>query len=526
MTRTPFDPRKSAAFQAAAQGTAPPLSPDQERALIEQAALTPIPSAAGNGGGQTKPISVRQVNALLAATLADHLPTTFYIQGEISNFRTYDRGHAFFTLKEPGAELPCVCWKDTLARMKFKPQDGLAVIARGSIKLYEPQGRVQLYVEEIIPKGLGSLELAFRELYEKLRNEGLFDPAHKRPLPRLPQHVAIITSRTGDVLHDVLTTAYRRFPGLHTMLLPVRVQGDQAAPDIIRAITALNHFRIQNSEFRIDLILLVRGGGSLEDLWAFNDEALARAIFASQIPIATGIGHEPDTTIADLVGDLRGPTPTGITELTIPDVRVLIRQLSAHALTLTRDFRRQLQGSTSHVLLLNTQLRAASRQSLSTQRRHVEALCEQVKRIEPRHAIAQGWRRVEESSRHLADAQSQRLRTAAGTLAILERRLERVAPLTAIGRARDRLDHLAAKLQRATHTHLATAAHRLAALGDQLTAVSPQAVLNRGYSITTNAEGTIIRSKTQVAKGDPITTRVADGQINSVVGQPKQGSLF
>ncbi len=209
------------------------------------------------------------------------------MQGEISNFRTYDRGHAFFTLKDKVSELPCVLWKDALARLKFRPKDGLAVVARGAVRLYEPQGKLQLYVETLFPQGAGALELAFRQLCEKLRDEGLFAQERKRPIPRLPEHVAIITSRTGDVLHDVLTTAWRRFPGLRVSLFPVRVQGAQAVADIIHAIELLGGY----SGSKIDLILLVRGGGSLEDLAAFNDEALARAICARSCQIATGIGH-------------------------------------------------------------------------------------------------------------------------------------------------------------------------------------------------------------------------------------------
>ncbi len=288
--------------------------------------------AKADGGGVGAPMfdapvrTVKQVNAMIQGALAANLPAYFLVQGEISNFRVYERGHAFFTLKEPGAELPCVCWKDALARLKFKPGDGMAVVARGAVKLYEPQGKIQLYVEALYPQGMGELEVAFRQLCAKLKAEGLFEAGRKRVLPRLPQRVAILTSRTGDVLHDVLTTARRRYPGLHVMLMPVPVQGAGAAGRIAEAIELVNAYsagREGRGEGAIDLMLLVRGGGSLEDLWAFNEEEVARAIVASRIPIATGIGHEPDTTVADLVGDLRGPTPTGVTELTIPDVGAL-----------------------------------------------------------------------------------------------------------------------------------------------------------------------------------------------------------
>lgn len=472
---------------------------------------------------EPRPLTVSQVNALIQGVLAAHLPSIILVQGEISNYRTYEKGHAFFTLKEPGAELSCVCWKDCLARMKFKPRDGMEVVARGAIRVYEAQGKVQLYVDEIVPRGTGALELAFRQLCEKLKAEGLFAAQRKRKLPQLPERVVVITSRTGDVLHDVLTTAYRRFPGLHVMLVPVRVQGAAAAPEIVRAIGFINRHA---ATLRPDLILLVRGGGSLEDLWAFNEEPVARAIVASQIPIATGIGHEPDTTIADLVSDLRGPTPTGVTELTIPDVRVLRQEIDAMAAGLGRDIRNFVGGAGADLLLLGTQLLAGARQHLQRQRQRIETMGEHVKRIEPRHAIAQGWRRVEEAQRQLADAQRIRLRAAADRLARMELRLERHAPTAAVRRSRDRLETLAAKLQRALAGRLTLGHQRLAALGHHLRAVSPQAVLERGFSITQNAEGKIVRKTADVKKGERITTRVADGEIRSVVGEPRQGTLF
>jgi exodeoxyribonuclease VII large subunit len=495
---------------------APPLAPHEERSLIEAAAelssTSPDPAQMAAGGTAQRPWTVSQVNTCLNNLLTDALPPAFFIQGEISNFRTYDRGHAFFTLKDPSAELPCVIWKDALARLKFKPKDGLAVIVKGAIRLYEPQGKIQIYVDTILPQGAGALELAFRQLCDKLRDEGLFEPARKRSLPKLPQTIAIITSRTGDVLHDVLTTAYRRFPGLHTLLYPVRVQGKEAAPDIIRAIQNLNSHNTslspQPSSFspipRIDLILLVRGGGSLEDLWPFNDESLARAIVASAIPIATGIGHEPDTTIADLVGDLRGPTPTGITELTIPDVRALSADLASKSALLSRDLRRLLDLSSATLDRTRLHFTTGFAESLRNRRQRLDLLCRHVERIEPRHAIAQGWRRVEEAAH----------------------RLERASPRLHIQRHRDRLDHLRTRLHTALLARTAAATQRIAALSDHLRLVSPQSILDRGYSITTHQDGTIIRSTAQVKKGDLLTTRLADGEITSTVGKPKQSSLF
>jgi exodeoxyribonuclease VII large subunit len=497
--------------------------------------------AAGNA---QRPLTISQANTLMAHALAAALPAVFFVEGEISNFRTYDRGHAFFTLKDVGAELPCIMWKDALGRLKFRPENGQAVIARGAVKMYEPQGRIQLYVETMWPVGAGALEAAFRALCEKLRKEGLFDAARKRKLPRVPRHIAVITSRTGDVLHDVLTTAWRRYPGLCVSLVPVRVQGAQAAGDMVRAIELVNRYNEENVKLKtqnaklgfeeaeaatsIDLILLVRGGGSLEDLWAFNEEILARAIVASRLPIATGIGHEPDTTIADLVGDLRGPTPTGVTELTIPDARALSAELGNRAALLTRDVRRTVTLWRTNVERSAVALTAAVREAMRQRRETVEGCARQVAAIEPRHAVAQGWRRVEEAQRRLWLAMRDRVRGGGGEAALvaLSHRLERVSPLGRIGRLRDRLGHLELRLAQALRTRVTTARERLAAEEMQLQAVSPQAVLERGYSITTDKDGTVIRKAQQVKKGDIITTRLADGEITSTVGKPKQGSLF
>jgi len=483
------------------------------------------------GGTAVRPLSVGQVNGFLNQTLSLVLPPTFFVQGEISNFRTYDRGHAFFTLKDAAAELPCILWKDGLARLKFRPKDGLAVIARGAVRLYEPQGKLQLYVETLFPQGAGALELAFRQLCEKLRAEGLFEAGRKRKIPRLPRHVVIVTSKTGDVLHDVLTTALRRWAGVRMSLVAVRVQGAQAAGEIVRAIEGVNRYCASFSargmeDFPPDLILLVRGGGSLEDLWAFNEEAVARAIVASRIPIATGIGHEPDTTIADLVGDLRGPTPTGVTELTIPDARALLAEINGRAALLTRDVRRMVTLRQSELERETQRLATVGLEALRNRELRIDLLCRQIERIEPRHAIAQGWRRVEEAQRRLEKGVRDKLRRNLDAVGLSANRLERCSPLGRVVRQRDGLVHAKARLLAGMRARLALAGQKLEAVGAELRVVSPQAVLERGFSITTDQEGKIVRKVGDVKRGDVMVTRVADGKIESVVGKPKQGSLF
>ena len=512
MARVPYDPMKSAAMRDSISRGTPPTDP----ALF----------AAEPGGTIGRPLSIRQLNALISEQLSAALPPTFFVQGEISNFRTYDRGHGFFTLKDSGAEIPCIIWKDDLARLKFRPKDGLAVIARGPVKMYEPQGRIQLYVETLLPQGAGALELAFRQLCEKLKAEGLFETARKRAIPNLPRKVVVITSRTGDVLHDVLTTAHRRFPGLHVLLYAVRVQGAQAAPEIARAIQNVNSYSEQLQQSKIDLILLVRGGGSLEDLWAFNEESVARAIVASKIPIATGIGHEPDTTIADLVGDLRGPTPTGVTELTIPDVAALSAELQNAAAMMTRDVRRMIEAWGNVTERLGTTLDSVTLRSVHERRYRVDMLARKIAGIEPRHAVAQGWRRIEESQRRLAHATRTQTGRNQDRLTRLAHRLEKLSPALRLARHRDKLVHIETRLYRALKGRIIGTTANLAATAAQLGAVSPLAVLQRGYSITTDKDGNVIRSAAQVKKGDVMTTRTADGTIQSTVGKPRQETLF
>jgi exodeoxyribonuclease VII large subunit len=540
--------------QRAGDPDAPPLAAHEERALIEAAAAGPlaaapagVPAGANSpeatdaetraavmamGGTPRRPWTVAQVNACLNQLLSAALPPAFFVQGEISNFRTYDRGHAFFTLKDGAAELPCILWKDGVARLRaggVHPKDGMAVIVKGAIRLYEPQGKIQIYVDTITPQGTGGLELAFRQLCDRLRAEGLFEPGRKRPLPRFPRKIVVITSRTGDVLHDVLTTAFRRYPGLHVLLHPVRVQGKDAAGDIVRAIEAVGRW---NDGLKaagadaVDMILLVRGGGSLEDLWPFNEEVVARAIVASRVPVATGIGHEPDTTIADLVGDLRGPTPTGITELTIPDARGLRADVDAKAALLTRDLRRQVELAAVTLDRARMHFETSTAEAVRNRDLRLDLLCRQIERIEPRHAIAQGWRRVEEAGRRLDRAMRGQLQCGVDGMNRVHYRLERCTPLTRIERHRDRVEHLRTRLRTALFAATTAAATRVTALAAHLRLVSPQAVLDRGFSITTTKDGTIVRSAGQVKKGDVLTTRLADGEITSTVGKPKQATLF
>ncbi|MFZ0211926.1 MAG: exodeoxyribonuclease VII large subunit, partial [Candidatus Acidiferrales bacterium] len=234
-----------------------------------------------------------------------------WVEGEVSNFHSAQSGHLYFTLKDEKAQVRCVCFRDQVRGLKFRPEDGLKITVRGSVSVYEPRGEYQIYVSHIEPVGLGALQLAFDQLKRQLQAEGLFDESRKKALPALPRRIGIVSSPTGAAIRDIVRVLRRRFPNLHVLLYPVKVQGEDAADEIVRAIRYFNRAAL------VDVMIVARGGGSLEDLWAFNEEAVARAIAASEIPIITGIGHETDTTIADFVADVRAPTPSAAAEIVV-----------------------------------------------------------------------------------------------------------------------------------------------------------------------------------------------------------------
>ena len=238
-----------------------------------------------------------------------------WVEGEVSNFRAAQSGHLYFTLKDEKSQIRCVCFRDQVRGLKFRPEDGLHVTVRGSLSVYEPRGEYQIYVTHIEPVGLGALQLAFEQLKKKLAAEGLFDAGRKKPLPVLPRCIGVVTSPTGAAIRDILRVLKRRFPNVHVSLYPVKVQGEGAAAEIVRAIRHFNRGSV------VDVLIVARGGGSFEDLWAFNEEIVARAIAESEIPVITGIGHETDFTIADFVADLRAPTPSAAAEIVVVRAR-------------------------------------------------------------------------------------------------------------------------------------------------------------------------------------------------------------
>ncbi len=297
-------------------------------------------------------LTVSQVTRLVKDALETAFPS-IWVVGEISNLRRPRSGHVYLTLKDERAQLRAVIWRGVAERLRFQPADGLEVVARGAITVYSPRGEYQLVVQRLEPRGIGALELAFQQLKEKLEKEGLFDRARKRPLPSFPAHVAVVTSPTGAAIRDILTVIGRRFPGLHVTLYPVRVQGEGAAGEIAQAIDELNQLA------GFDVIIVGRGGGSLEDLWAFNEEVVARAIAVSSIPVVSAVGHETDVTISDLVADCRALTPTEAAELVTPRRDQLLAELEGLRGRLAQALRHRLTAAGGRLREVTARLRPA-----------------------------------------------------------------------------------------------------------------------------------------------------------------------
>ncbi|MDH7486608.1 MAG: exodeoxyribonuclease VII large subunit [Anaerolineae bacterium] len=355
--------------------------------------------------------SVSQLTAYIKSVFQmDPFLQDLWVEGEVSNFSRAASGHCYFTLKDERAALNCVMWRSQAEWLPSLPRDGEAVLAHGAISVYEARGIYQLYVDILQPAGLGRLYLEFEALKQKLAREGLFDQARKRPLPRFPQRIGLVTSPQAAALQDILRTLSARYPLADVLLAPTLVQGDEAPPQIVAAIAALNRWSAEREP--VDVIILARGGGSLEELWAFNDERVARAIAASAIPIVTGVGHETDFTIADFVADLRAPTPTGAAAAVVPDVRELAVQVHGLAARLAE----QVMG---YIVI--------RREALARQERALA-------RNSPLQIMAHYRQRVDELSRAAAVAWMHQWTLRRERLAGLRGRLEAVSPLEVLAR--------------------------------------------------------------------------------------------
>ncbi|WP_428937098.1 exodeoxyribonuclease VII large subunit [Fontivita pretiosa] len=448
-------------------------------------------------------LTVSQLTAQIERALKTGLPATVYVRGEVSNFNRHRAsGHLYFTLKDSTACIDCVMFRSDAAKLKFEPQDGMELLAGGRVAVYAPRGRYQLCVTTLAPLGRGSLELAFQQLCQKLRRQGLFDPGRKKPLPPYPTRIALVTSRSTAALQDMLKVL-RRFPWIRLYLYHVPVQGDGSAELIADGIRTLS--RQAASIGGIDVIILARGGGSLEDLWAFNEEIVARAIADCSIPIVTGIGHEIDTSIADLVADYHAHTPTEAAQVVTANWKTVTDLIESAMMRLRRGLRN---------LVHQAAQRLASIQRHEFFRRPTDRL-NQLRQL------------LDDRQRSLHFAAAQRLRAASARLARLESLLVECHPKHLVDLKRQRLTELSGRLAVAVRHDIDRRTQRIESLGRHLEAVSPQSVLRRGYTITMRKkDGTIIRSAQGAKVGERLLTRFADGTIESVVEDHQQLPLF
>ncbi|MDD4016914.1 MAG: exodeoxyribonuclease VII large subunit [Kiritimatiellae bacterium] len=439
--------------------------------------------------------SVSELTRRIKQTLDDEVGRV-WVEGEISNFKLSAAGHAYFDLKDAGSQLPSALFAGSRSGVTagVRLENGQRVRAFGEITVFEKAGRYQLIVRKVESLGDGDLMRRFEELKRRLQAEGLFDAARKQPLPKLPQRIGVVTSPAGAVIHDILTVLGRRFPNVQVRLAPVKVQGEGAAEEIAEAIALFNRTCGLGSEWPVDLLIVGRGGGSLEDLWAFNEECVARAVAGSAIPVISAVGHEVDFTLCDFAADLRAPTPSAAAELAVPPKA----ELEAGVLRQARALRQALEARLAECAAQLERLRRAA--CLRQPRRMLENPAQRLDTLSLR--MGHGIRRQVQSAR-------QRVSAAIGSLLMRPERVFRQAG-TRLGLGRHRME-------RACAGRVERMRARVAEHARHLTLLNPLAVLDRGYSLTRTASGKLVRSTADAAPGEGLVTRVRDGVIVSDV---------
>lgn len=417
-----------------------------------------------------------------------------WLSGEISNLSQPSSGHWYFTLKDERAQVRCAMFRNSNRRVTFQVQNGLQVLVRATLTLYEPRGDYQLLAESMHPAGDGALQQQFEQLKQRLSAQGLFDVQHKQPLPKPARQVGVITSASGAALHDILHILKRRDPSLPVIIYPTAVQGHEAPAQIVRAI------ELANRRNECDVLIVGRGGGSLEDLWSFNNEHVANAIFASRIPIVSAVGHETDVTIADFVADLRAPTPSAAAELVSRDRQELFRQLQAQ--------RQRLEMAFDYYLAQRQQRLARLQHRLHQQHPQLRLARQQTQLIRMKQ-------RLKDAIQHqllLQKRQQQRF----------DQRLMQQSPQPRVHRAQQHIQQCHYRLQRALEKQINEYKQRFGEACSHLEAVSPLATLARGYSVTTTIDGQVMKKTAQISPGDQLKTRLHDGWVESQVIEIKK----
>ncbi|MBJ4954876.1 exodeoxyribonuclease VII large subunit [Salmonella enterica subsp. enterica serovar Goldcoast] len=412
-----------------------------------------------------------------------------WISGEISNFTQPSSGHWYFTLKDDTAQVRCAMFRNSNRRVTFRPQHGQQVLVRANITLYEPRGDYQIIVESMQPAGEGLLQQKYEQLKAKLQAEGLFDQQYKQPLPSPAHCVGVITSKTGAALHDILHVLKRRDPSLPVIIYPTAVQGDDAPAQIVRAI------ELANARQECDVLIVGRGGGSLEDLWSFNDERVARAIFNSAIPVVSAVGHETDVTIADFVGDLRAPTSSAAAEIVSRNQQELLRQIQS----------------------VQQRLGMAMDYYLANRTRRFTQIHHRLQQQHPQLRLARQQTSLERLRQRMNLALDNQLKRVASRQLRITQRLNQQNPQPRIYRAQTRIQQLEHRLAQNIRTRLSDQRERFGNTVTHLEAVSPLATLARGYSVTTASSGQVLKQARQVKAGDVMKTRLEDGWVESEV---------
>ncbi|WP_281975665.1 exodeoxyribonuclease VII large subunit [Halobacillus litoralis] len=422
-----------------------------------------------------------------------HLKTV-WLRGEVSNFKHHSRGHMYLSLKDEQARIQAVMFAGNNRSLKFVPENGMNVLVKGEVNVYEPMGQYQLYLKEMQPDGIGALYFAFEQLKEKLEKEGLFAFDRKKPLPTYPQHIGVITSPTGAAVKDILTTIERRYPIVPVSILPVLVQGERAANSVVNAI------QYANEHLDCDVLIVGRGGGSIEDLWGFNEEVVARAIAESEIPVISGVGHETDTTISDFVADVRAATPTGAAELAVPSIIELKDQVHAYNQRLIR----VMAGIQSEAKQKLTRLQKSyafkyPEQLMRQKEQDLDRILERMNRqIERKHSQHQEqW-------------------------SYLTKRLRQQGPETKMKEGAETLEKQTKQLQLRFQHLLQHKKERFHTTIDKLTLLNPLDIMKRGYAIPFTEKGNVIKKASSVKSGDPISLKVQDGTIDCQVTGVKE----
>lgn len=442
---------------------------------------------------ERKIYTVSELTGRIREILEREFPS-LWIQGEVSNFHAAPSGHLYFTLKDDSSQIRCVLFKMQARFLKFRLDDGLDVIAWGKLSVYNLRGEYQLILDTMEPMGLGSLMLAFEQLKARLTAEGLFDERGKKPLPRFPRTVGLVTSPRGAAVRDLIRIIHRRFSGVHVLLSPTSVQGDRAPGEIVAALERLC------GTGEPDVIIIGRGGGSVEDLWAFNDERVVRAVALCPVPIVSAVGHETDVTLTDFAADLRASTPSAAAELVVPD-------------------RRDLADTLLH---MTARMRNSMRFSLG---KRSESVKETVKRLyDPKRHIEERRMRIDDLAMRLGNAMTRRITTVASDTETIAKRLRPEYVIHAISRCSDARDELHDRMVRSIQNVLREKGNAVKNLAVQLDSLSPLAVLERGYSITLSPEtGNVIRDAASVAVGDDLRVRLHRGELACRVTATRDG---